>query len=255
MKLRHGPLAATSLLKFFCPDSEYDSVIGDLTEQYQQGHGPLWYWKQVLSIVLLGNYRHAVDRPLVVANRIPLGTGFLLVFGSVALLFTVLSDIPLWVPAVIGGPIAFGLIRLRDNRRGDTPPFEALGISRITGAKIPLAGAIGRGLVSGLVIGKRPAQWRESPTPHLGINSANMASEGLEGLPGLIMAIAFVFLFLSLFMPRNADWMLGVFIVVEVGAAALYVRSNRRNREAAEKAWQAFHELNEGRNHKSESFR
>ena len=81
--------------------------------------------------------------------------------------------------------------------------------------------------------------------PHRGINTASIASEGFEGLPGLIMAIAFVFLFISIFLPRDADWMLGVFIAVEVGAAVLYIRAARRDKEAAEQTYIALHEINE----------
>jgi hypothetical protein len=145
--LRHGPLAAISLLKFFCPVSEYDSVIGDLTERYQRGYGPIWYWKQVLSIIVLGNYGHAAQRPWLAPSRIPVGTGFIVVFGGFALLFTLMSDIPLMLPAIIGAPFAFAWIRLRDNRQEVPPPRQAPRAARIIGGNIPITGGIFAGLV------------------------------------------------------------------------------------------------------------
>jgi uncharacterized membrane protein YccC len=84
---------------------------------------------------------------------------------------------------------------------------------------------------------------------HRGINSASITGEGLEGLPGLIIAIAFVFFFFSIFLPRNADWILGVFIAVEVIAATLYIRGARRDRDDSERAARAMHEINEVKDH------
>src|SRR5436190_1932807 len=70
MPHRHAPPAVTTppsvatwLLKSFCP-AEYDSVIGDLLEQYQLARGRFWYWRQVLAIVVLGTYDRVLRRPL-----------------------------------------------------------------------------------------------------------------------------------------------------------------------------------------------
>jgi uncharacterized membrane protein len=81
--------------------------------------------------------------------------------------------------------------------------------------------------------------------PHRGINTTSIAGEGFEGLPGLIMAIAFVFFFLGIFLPRYSNWPLAVFICVEVGAVTLYLLAARRNRADAERARKALHEINE----------
>jgi len=82
-------------------------------------------------------------------------------------------------------------------------------------------------------------------TPHRGINTSSIAGEGFEGLPGLIMAIAFVFFFLGIFLPRNSNWPLAVFIFVEITAVTLYIIGARRSRADSEKAWKALHEINE----------
>jgi len=57
MTLRSAPVAATWFLKQFGSNTENESVIGDLFEQYQRGRGSIWYWRQVLAIVFMGLFR------------------------------------------------------------------------------------------------------------------------------------------------------------------------------------------------------
>jgi len=57
MTPRPAPPAATWFLRRFGVNTADESVIGDLYEQYQRGHGSLWYWRQVLSIVYMGLFR------------------------------------------------------------------------------------------------------------------------------------------------------------------------------------------------------
>jgi len=59
--LRHTPKAATWFLDRFGPNTEDESVVGDLFERYQRGHGSIWYWRQVLSIVFVGLYREILQ--------------------------------------------------------------------------------------------------------------------------------------------------------------------------------------------------
>jgi len=172
MTLRPAPRIATRLLRFFCSTPEHEFVIGDLTEQYQDGHGALWYWRQVLNIVSSDLYRRALRRPLVRKYRIPTGQDYVLV------------------------------------------PKEV------------------------------------SMRKHSGINITHVTGEGLSGLPGLVITIFFIFLPLAIFLPRNfqheyKNWILGTFFLVVIVAGALYVRSVRRDREAAEEVERKLHEINE----------
>ena len=57
MTLKPAPRAATWFLNRFGPNTEDESVFGDLSEQYQRGRGSIWYWRQVLSIVYMGLFR------------------------------------------------------------------------------------------------------------------------------------------------------------------------------------------------------
>src|SRR5678816_2230779 len=79
MTARTAPRLATRILKVFCSTPDHEFVIGDLTEQYQKGHGSLWYWRQTFNIVSSELCRRALRRPLVRKYRIPSGQDFVLV--------------------------------------------------------------------------------------------------------------------------------------------------------------------------------
>jgi len=57
MTLKPAPRTATWFLNRFGSNTEIESVLGDLSEQYQRGRGSIWYWRQVLSIVYMGLFR------------------------------------------------------------------------------------------------------------------------------------------------------------------------------------------------------
>ncbi|HEY6457370.1 MAG TPA: hypothetical protein VIY90_19005 [Steroidobacteraceae bacterium] len=49
MSSRAAPRAATWLLERVGGRSRFDPLIGDLVEQFEQGHSRLWYWRQALG--------------------------------------------------------------------------------------------------------------------------------------------------------------------------------------------------------------
>jgi hypothetical protein len=63
MTFRSTPRAATWFLREYCPNPQDDSVIGDLTEEYQRGRSSTWYCRQVLAIVFVGLYREIRLKP------------------------------------------------------------------------------------------------------------------------------------------------------------------------------------------------
>ena len=77
---------------------------------------------------------------------------------------------------------------------------------------------------------------------HRGINITSVAGYGLEGLPGLLMALAFVLLFLGIFLPRN--WFLPIFLAAEAGAAVLYIRSAHHDEEESRRLSRELHGIN-----------
>lgn len=86
-------------------------------------------------------------------------------------------------------------------------------------------------------------------SPHRGINTTSIAGQGLEDLPGLIIAIAFVFIFMGIFLPRNAsNWIVVFFFLVEGVACAAYILFQKRDRKAACQIQRALHRLNESEN-------
>jgi hypothetical protein len=108
------------------------------------------------------------------------------------------------------------------------------------------------GLVVGVVVfasnqrnASRAAPSSDGTHLHRGINSASLASEGLGNLPGLLITVAFIFIFFGIFLPRNNQWFLVLFIATEIGVAVVYVLLNRRSRRESERTKQALHEINE----------
>ncbi len=81
---------------------------------------------------------------------------------------------------------------------------------------------------------------------HRGINMTSVAGDGLAGLPGLLMTIAFILIFAGIFVPRESgDWFLLVFLVVEAGSAFLYILNNRRSNKEFELLKKEMHKMNE----------
>jgi hypothetical protein len=57
VRLRPVPRVATWFLMEYGPKPEDESIIGDLTEQYQRRRERIWYWQQILAIVFGGLLR------------------------------------------------------------------------------------------------------------------------------------------------------------------------------------------------------
>ena len=239
MRHRSAPAIATWLLKRFCSSVEYEAVTGDLIEQYQNGRGSLWYWRQVLVIVLLELYRKVTRRPLIRKNGFSI-VGLAVIVVIATLLSVLFSDLWFfWIGVLVAGVVA-GLKGLKPSH--DDSVIE-LNLD-LTGLIAPGEGHLAD------APSYRIRDHREGLPPrhlHRGINTASVAGEGLADLPGLLVMILFVFMFISIFVPRDNQWFLVVFLVVEAGAATLYLLGQRRDRRDSEQLRKALHEINERR--------
>ena len=130
---RPTPTVATWLLKLFCSGPEQESVIGDLIEQYQQGRGRFWYWRQVIAIVFYGHYRDAGPRLLESKGRIRMRQGFALALQIAVTSALLLSAIwPLVLIAVLGGAIT-GALLLKFHGRSQETLLDAPRTTRTIG--------------------------------------------------------------------------------------------------------------------------
>jgi hypothetical protein len=156
--MKPPPKLATWFLKLFCSSAEDDFLLGDLLEMYRQGHGRLWYWRQVIAIVFLRLYRNARQLSLsAAATQIRHTITVLLVIAAVSAVL--LSDI--WMILVFGvfvGVIAGVLIFLlghhANERRtvgGQTATDPVPYHPGISIHHIPVEGAVGLLFVFGTV--------------------------------------------------------------------------------------------------------
>ena len=81
--------------------------------------------------------------------------------------------------------------------------------------------------------------------PTLGCGSSGTEGEGPQGLPGLMISIAFAFGFVSVFLPPACNWFFPSFIAVEFGAAVLYLLASRRSRNDVDRMRRELHQINE----------
>ncbi len=144
MRFQHAPAIAAWFLKLFCSSAEDESLIGDLLEQYQQGRGRFWYWRQTIAIVFLRLSRNVRQLSLSSVAR-SLKRAVLLFLVVAALSAVLLSDI--WIISLVGifgGVFAGALIFLFG--RGDTQMTADHPLSSHRGISIhhiPVEGAVG----------------------------------------------------------------------------------------------------------------
>jgi hypothetical protein len=86
--------------------------------------------------------------------------------------------------------------------------------------------------------------------PTRGCGSSGTEGEGPQGLPGLLISVAFAYIFVFIFLPESTQgWFLPLFIVVEIGAAVLYLVAERRSRTDADRLRRELHKINEETDH------
>jgi hypothetical protein len=130
--MRHPPRVATAVLLRLAPDDE--SLLGDLIEEYASGRSRGWYWRQVMSAVLLGAVRAVRSHPVRVSGAVAAGWLTLLA------LFTLFGDRTADGLAAWG----WGWNRQEAYADGDWWPF------RITSSMVSYGGFA----LSGLVVGR-----------------------------------------------------------------------------------------------------
>ncbi len=86
--------------------------------------------------------------------------------------------------------------------------------------------------------------------PTRGCSSGGTEGEGPQGLPGLLISIAFAFLFVSIFLPGwTINSFLLCFVAVEAGAAVLYLVGDHRSRADPDRLRRELHQTNTKTDH------
>jgi hypothetical protein len=167
MKPRNAPAFATWLLNLFCSGPEHDSVVGDLTEKYQQHGGRFRYWRETFDILLHAIYCKVARRPLTSTHRTPVGSIFAVLVIFIGLAMVLLTGIApiLLIPAAIGASVALLRFLRHDepsvaltwdagrkhtaqgNPARPIASFSAPDVARINISTISIGGGMGAGIL------------------------------------------------------------------------------------------------------------
>lgn len=87
--------------------------------------------------------------------------------------------------------------------------------------------------------------------PTVGTGSSGTEGEGPQGLLGLLISVAFAYIFLFvIFVPQSAyGWFVPLGIALELGTAVLYLVADRRSRAEADRMMRDLHQINEKDDH------
>jgi hypothetical protein len=199
------PAIATSLLERLGPPD--DSFVGDLEEAWRGGRSRAWYWRQVLSAIVLTAVRQAGSQPARTLLAVATGWGaMLLVFGlfgdrvageAAALLFgwdrqtAYATDWwwPFWITSFVLSYTVFALsavVVVRVQRRHAGPAIVAYAASMF----LVLA-------ASAAVIEALSRAWGRVPVPHTLFYIVSVAQpfcwrSGLVLAPLVVLAAGFV---------------------------------------------------------------
>ena len=80
MNNREPPRMAVWLLKRWASPYQRESLVGDLLEMYRAGRSRTWYWRQVITALIL-----AGARALRLAPRTAFGTGLMRLINALLL--------------------------------------------------------------------------------------------------------------------------------------------------------------------------
>jgi hypothetical protein len=123
-----------SVLKRLLPSQDVDALIGDITEERSR-RSRLWYWSQLLAIVVVASLRDARRHPLIALRAVATGCVALSTyFGAVMLLgrvIRVLSN---------GGYYVAGHWLTLSFPPGPRPPYDAVLVIAINALGFVLSG-------------------------------------------------------------------------------------------------------------------
>ena len=91
------PKAATWLLRHFGSSPNNEAVVGDLAERFQNRGTWLWYWRQVLTAIVVSTFRTVTSNKRLTAQSVAVGWGVLILFiFLIAPLEELLSGLASW---------------------------------------------------------------------------------------------------------------------------------------------------------------
>src|SRR5262245_10100988 len=87
------PFIAAWLLDRFGADPQLDAIAGDLLEQYRLGRSRFWYWREVITAIIVGTWAQFREHPLMVLRAVAMGWLFAFLLSKTVW--------PYWTPLVV----------------------------------------------------------------------------------------------------------------------------------------------------------
>jgi hypothetical protein len=87
------PFIAAWLLDRFGANPQHDAVAGDLLEQYRLGRSRFWYWREVITAIIVGTWAQFTEHPLMVLRAVAMGWLFAFLLSKTVW--------PYWTPLVV----------------------------------------------------------------------------------------------------------------------------------------------------------
>jgi hypothetical protein len=73
MRDQQPPRVATWLAQRLVSGPKRESLLGDLIEQYREGRSGIWYWRQVLAAILIGNVHDLAAHKMLALRALTIG--------------------------------------------------------------------------------------------------------------------------------------------------------------------------------------
>jgi hypothetical protein len=133
MSVSHAPRLATWLLKRMASGPKRESMIGDLIEQYQRERSCVWYWRQVLTAILVGVVHDTRDHKRLAARALVAYFVLIQLFGFLGAAMYHSVGILMWNWTVVHG---FDTLRVMWFGHPPFPPLPMFLIESINAATI-----------------------------------------------------------------------------------------------------------------------
>ena len=129
MRDEEPPGIATSLAQRFVSGPRRESLVGDLIEQHRQGRSSLWYWRQVLTAIVIGAIYDVGAHKLLAVRALMIGWTLYVLFSFPVIWLSRIVHV--WIGEALSGcePHAFWCQFWRNQLSAELLVYAACAVS------------------------------------------------------------------------------------------------------------------------------